>query len=772
MRRWRCESSRRGGIARPATGGEAVGGRWPGHVALVTVVPVTMVLVAVLSLPAAGQLAGAPSADAAPAGDAVTETDAVLPAAAPLPPEGTPAPPVATVTLRLPITGTRDKQVAAAIQRQVARLRPRPGERGVLVLQFAPGDEGDVSDFGRAWELARFLGDPQLAGVKTVAFLPEGVRGHAVLVALACEQIVVGPEATIGPAGPEERGAADRGRVDDALRAAYAQIAGHHRTVPPALAVALVDPAARVFRVSTDEGEQYIAAADLPGLREKTAVLAVEEVGPTPLQVSGRRARSMGLATLLAHTPAELARGLGVDERELLADPVGTDGWQAGAVSLEGPITSDAVARTQRRIERLLADGANFICLRIESRGGEPDQSLVLAGWLAALDRSRVRTVAFVPTEARGDAGLVALACDDLAMGPKAVIGGPGTTLVDADQGEAIAVSWQKGVAAIRDRSWSLPVALVHPGLVVHRATQRATGRIDYFSPEELARRADRQGWELGPAVARGPHQLSAAEAEAYGLCGHVVDGLDGLVQAYGIEGQVRMSAPGWAETLLEALASPGVAWLLLLIGGAALVFELQTPGVGLGGFVATVAFVIYFWGQYLRGTSGSLEVMLFIVGLFCLAVEIFVLPGFGVLGLGGGLLMVAALVLASQSFVLPANDSQFRQLEWSLLGLIGAAIGVAVLAVFMRRWLPLIPGLRQVVADGTAIDVPVAADPSLPAPGTAGVTTTRLAPAGKALVDGRLVDVASDGPLIEPGVAVTVVAVRGSRIVVRADAP
>ncbi len=761
MRRWHSEPWRRGSSPH----GSGALGTWP--------LLVGLLMVAAASLSAGGgsrQIRAADPVAAAAEADAPSGEGAAAPADARAT-DGA-SPPVAKVVLRLPITGTRDKQVIAAIQRQVGRLRPLPGQRPVLVVEFVPGDEGDVSDPGRAWELARFLCDPSLADVKTVAYLPLGVRGHAVLVALACEQIVVGPDATIGPAGTTAGGPADGARVDDVMRAAYAQIAAHHRTVPKALAVALVDPTARLLRASTDDGDQYIAADDLPALREKTAVLAVEEVGPAPLAVGGRRARAMGLATLLAQSPAELARGLGIDERTLLVDPLGTEGWKAAEVTIEGPITAETVARTERRIQRLMAEGVTFICLRIESRGGEPDQSLVLAGWLAALDPTRLRTVAYVATEARGDAGLVALACDDLVMAPRAVIGGPGSSVIDARRGEAITASWKRGVAAVRERSWSLPVALVRPGLVVHRASQPATGRVEFFSAEELAGRDDRAGWQLGPAVATGPVQLSAAEAEAYGLAGHVVDGLDGLAQAYGIDAPLRVAQPGWAEALLEALARPEVAWLLLLIGGAALVFELQTPGIGLGGFVATVAFVVYFWGQHLRGTSGSLEVMLFIVGLFCVAIEIFVLPGLGVLGLGGGLLMVAALVLASQDFVLPANDYQIRQLEWSLLGLIGAAVGVAVLGVMMRRWLPFVPGLRRALAEEATAAIPADAGLGLPQPGSSGTTTTRLAPAGKAMIDGQLVDVASDGPLIEPGVTVSVIALRGSRIIVRADVP
>ncbi|MFM8707596.1 MAG: hypothetical protein ACKOHK_05805, partial [Planctomycetia bacterium] len=105
----------------------------------------------------------------------------------------------AAVAVRLPIVGTRDTQVEAAILRQLDRLK-RGNERGVLVLRFEPAEDGGSggSDFGRALELARFLGDGRLAGVKTVAFLPAGATGHAVLVALACEEIVMGADAVLG----------------------------------------------------------------------------------------------------------------------------------------------------------------------------------------------------------------------------------------------------------------------------------------------------------------------------------------------------------------------------------------------------------------------------------------------------------------------------------------------------------------------------------------------------------------------------------------------
>ena len=670
----------------------------------------------------------------------------------------------AAVSVRLPITGTRDTQVEAAVLRQLDRLK-RGTERGVLVLRFDPAPQGGTggSDFGRAFELAKFLGDARLDGVKTVAFLPEGATGHAVLVALACEEIVMPPDAVLGPAN------ADEPAVDDAMRAAYAQIAGRRRTVPPAVALALLDPAVRVVRASTDDGEQFVAAGDVDALRRRTAVLAVEELAPAPISLTGRRGRELGLVRQLARTPAELARSLGVDDRAIAIDPAAEGGWKAAQIVVAGPVTGDAVSRARQQMERAVADGANLLCIRVDSAGGAPEQSLVLAGRLAAFDPAEVRTVAYVPRQARGDAALVALACDELVMHPDAVLGGEGDAAIGGRRATAVAAAWREAVAKKRERSWSLRVATVVPGLEVEQATQRETGRIDYFCAEELAARADRESWTTGARVGTGPIQLTGRSAESLGLATHVVDDFQGFVRAYGLTGDVAIAEPGWADRLLDALASPGLAWLLLLIGGAGLYIELHTPGFGLGGFVSMVAFIVYFWSQYLHGTSGWLEVMLFLAGLFCLAAEIFVLPGFGVLGLGGGVLVVASLVLASQSFVLPANDYQIRQLQWSLLGILGAAVGVAALAMLVRRWLPATPMFRNVLLEPpSAAEDAVAEDMLDELLGLEGTTTTRLAPAGKARIGGRIQDVTSDGALVEPGATVRVVEVRGGRVLVR----
>ncbi|MDO7681419.1 MAG: hypothetical protein MUQ52_02935 [Pirellulales bacterium] len=668
-----------------------------------------------------------------------------------------------SVAVRLPITGGRDNAIRAAILRQLDRLQSPSGRRGQLVLQFdATSDEyASDSDFGRSLELARFLTSSQMANVKTIAYLPDGAQGHAVLVALACEDIVMAPDALLGPVVRNKQ------RVDETVRAAYKDIAGRRRTVPPPLAVALADPSVRAVRAITEVGDQVVLSERVPALREEVQVLRVEDVGPRPLVLSGRRCREIGIVQLLVAGTADLARSLDINPEQLVLDPSMERGWKASVVSLTGPISGDSVARVRVRLEEAITSKANFLCLKIDSAGGSPEQSLVLARWLREINPAEVKTVAYIPNQARSDAALIALACDDVVMNETAVLGGEGAAIIDARQADAIEAAWQKIMQGNLKTLEALPLALVLPEYQVSRFVQQSTGRTEYFSSSALLPRKDKASWKKQQDLAPGPLLVDGFQAEAYGLTDQPVTSFSDLAERYGLGDDITRIEPGWADRLLDALASPGLAWLLLLVGGVGLYIEVQTPGLGFGGFIAMVAFIIYFWSQYLNGTSGWLEVMLFLAGVICLAAEIFVVPGIGILGLGGGFLIVASLVLASQSFVLPANSYQVQQLQISLLGILGAGVGVVAFGVVVRRWLPLTPVLRHVLL------VPPERDDQNEVVsfeyliGKTGVTVTRLAPAGKADIENHLHDVYADDMLIESGTAVQVTAVRSGRIMV-----
>jgi membrane-bound ClpP family serine protease len=156
------------------------------------------------------------------------------------------------------------------------------------------------------------------------------------------------------------------------------------------------------------------------------------------------------------------------------------------------------------------------------------------------------------------------------------------------------------------------------------------------------------------------------------------------------------------------------------------------------------------------------------------LALEIFVLPGFGLFGLAGGLLVISSLILASQTFVLPRNDYQLHQLRNSLLTLTGAGIGIVVAVAAIRRYLPHTPVLNNMVlAPPSTEEVSRISEREALARldhllGRRGVAFTPLVPGGKARIDDDLVDVLTDGEFVDRGLAIEVIEVRGNRVVVR----
>jgi len=87
---------------------------------------------------------------------------------------------------------------------------------------------------------------------------------------------------------------------------------------------------------------------------------------------------------------------------------------------------------------------------------------------------------------------------------------------------------------------------------------------------------------------------------------------------------------------------------------------------------------------------------------------------------------------------------------------------------VLVRRWLPRAPVLRNVLLEPPAADDELDGEHLEELLGVEGTTTTRLAPAGKARIGGRVHDVATLGQLVEPGEAVRVVEIRGGKVVVK----
>lgn len=680
------------------------------------------------------------------------------------------------VRIPLPISGTVDTAVERSIEQLLDELPKNAEPRPVLVLEFhvPEGQSSEGSKFERALSLARFLASETLSRVRTVAYLPSSVKGHAVLAALACEEIIMHPDAELSEAGIDEK------FIDSTIRRSYTEIAERRRIIPTPVVLGMLDKKLEVYRVKTLDGTRYVLAEELKELEQTAAalevhrVLPVGELGP----FSGKNLRqTFRFVSHLASDRAELASVLELRAGALEQDPSLGGQWNALRVDLRGPINPKVISWIERGIaEKMLQGEHNFIGVWIDSPGGSPVDSIRLANYLASLDGSRVRTVAYVSREARADAALVALACDHLVVAEDALLGGPGAKAIDRREQQDM-LPPIKELALAKGRSWSLAAALVDPERQVYRYSRDGREEARVMSEAEAGELKDADKWQRGTEVET-RLGIRGRAAEELRLARYLAGNDQEFKDLYHLEREPESLRPNWAHELVERLASPKVASLLLFLAWFFLFIEFMQPGLSVAGFISGLCFLLFFWSQFLHGTAGWLEILLFLGGALCIAIELFVTPGSGVFGIGGGVLIIVSIVLASQTFVIPHNSYQLQQLPYSLgVVLAGLAGGVTSL-VIMRRFLPDAPFFKRMMLKPPAGEQLDELDrrESLAAfnhlYGKRGVALTQLTPSGKARFGDDLVDVISSGELIPRGSALYVSEVRGNHVVVKAIEP
>ena len=168
---------------------------------------------------------------------------------------------------------------------KLAADQRRGNARPIIIFEFnhPQAEDGRGSLFGNSLELAKFIAR-DMSGVKTVAYIPRTIKGHAVLAAMACSEIVMAPDAEMGEAGIDEKS------IDATMQIAYKEIADVHKTVPPAIALGMLDKSLKVEKVVTEVSTEYVLSTEIDELKKHHAVQSREELSPSPLLFSGRQA--------------------------------------------------------------------------------------------------------------------------------------------------------------------------------------------------------------------------------------------------------------------------------------------------------------------------------------------------------------------------------------------------------------------------------------------------------------------------------------------------
>ena len=489
-------------------------------------------------------------------------------------------------------------------------------------------------------------------------------------------------------------------------------------------------------------------------------------------------------------------------------------GEKAWIIPIQGDIEPSLTAFVRREARKALSQGAEYLIFEIDTFGGRVDSALQITSFITSVKNAK--TIAWVNNSENSmgvswSAGaLIAFSCSEIYMGAGTSMGAAAPVMLGPDGSSSGA--GEKTVSAVRSQIAALAEKNGHPvGIAlamvdydVELWEASVDGETVILTLTELER-LERDSGDSSDIVRLGvvsPEgkllSLTAGEAVRYGLAAGLVDSRESLLAAIGAKGEVVESSPSAADFIISFLTSGAVQAILILLGLVMIFLEFQSPGFGIPGVTAIIAFAIVFGSGMLLGRVGSLEIILFILGLGLLAVEIFLIPGFGIVGISGFILIGLSLILSMQDFVIPRFDW-----EWAIFGrnalvvfagLFAAITGIAVIMLlgpktrlFDRLTLKAAitgtaggpdPDSPVGKAISTGGDVPGSLGSSGFAPedeedfaalvGKIGVADSVLRPSGRAVFDDKVYDVEADGEFVDEGRGIVVTRVRGNRIIVR----
>ncbi|MDF1844017.1 MAG: NfeD family protein [Rubripirellula sp.] len=458
-------------------------------------------------------------------------------------------------------------------------------------------------------------------------------------------------------------------------------------------------------------------------------------------------------------------------------------------IPLKEDINPLSGALLKRKFEDAVDSGVDVIILDINSPGGFTYVTFELMDMV--LEAKEVETVAFIEKDAISGAALLSLACDQIIMLPGARMGDAGEIVMGADgayryteaKSRSVLAQKARDTAAATGRPLALAEKLVDKDMVVFAATNQANGETRYFSDKEWESFKDADQWVKGKPVREAGKEMffiaNGQRAVELGMASQTIKNRSELAATLNVSEPIPVMERTWIDSMVFLLNTGVVTFLLIVIGLIALTIELGAPGMGVGGLVSLLCFSLFFWSRFLGGTSGWLEVTLFLVGLVFIGAELFVIPGFGVSGVGGITLVIGSLVMASRRFIMPQSGEQWTGLGYDILLVVSAFMGFLIALIFLSKFIGDIPGLSRltlkppVIAEGAVAGVAVSASEILPGwqraeVGDVGQTVSPLRPSGKIQIDDFMVDVVTEGEFVEPDIKVKVIGKQGARIIVR----
>ena len=652
--------------------------------------------------------------------------------------------------------------------------------RAVVFRIDAPG--GYVQETERLVEQVAELSVPCYALIEGKAL------GAGVLLALATQSIYVTPDALIGGAGllagakdEEEAGKRQRTSLMLARIRKLAGKKGHDLEVIQAMLEPseeqrrfgdLVVPKGTILTLTAQEAAAQVEGEALlaEGLVEDISEL-LAQAGMSGLDVVTGALKEVveKKESIVAETPEAPARqSERGKEEKTLPGKVKEESFENKLVVLkvgkDDLINKQSFKFWRRMLRRAEDEKARAVLFDLDTPGGYAFETKEI---MSEITRLTIPSYAFVNENALSAGALMSVATDGIYMSPEGTIGAAGLVSGGgAEIGEMMRKklhsSFEAQIRSVAEKKGHDPELI--RAMMIPEPRDRVFGSVVVKAGELLT--------------------LTATEATSLRdgrtlLAKAVAGSIEEIAQMEGMEGVEIVRA--------EATAFENFAWwvskwsfLLILVGMAAAYAELKAPGFGIGGAISLLAFGMFFFGNYMAGNLANYElVALFALGVILVAVELFLIPGTGVIGIAGVLCMLGALLLGTVDKI-DWSDWKVGDFSGGLIDLLrGPALtlgtgllGGSILVVLLMRFLPNAPLFRAFIArkelaGGASLDDEAAVAGSEKRAGWTGEALTDLRPSGKAVMSGEELDVVADGAFISKGSKVRVLRQDGMRIVV-----
>lgn len=405
----------------------------------------------------------------------------------------------------------------------------------------------------------------------------------------------------------------------------------------------------------------------------------------------------------------------------------------------------------RRGLKTAIEQGADTVILDMETPGGRLDTTFEI---LKAIEKFPGKVITYINNEAISAGALISAGTDEIWFAPTAVIGAAapvsgGGADIDETMKQKI-VSYLK----VRVRAMS--------GDDTNRAKAiSAMIDADYvleFDDEVLSPKGELLSLTANEAMKEygdPPRPLLGA-----GIAPSLDDLLDSTLGKNNYT--VTKLEVSWSEKLAQYITAIAP---LLLAGGLVLIFiEFKTPGFGIFGIGGGILLAIVFFGHYAAGLSGHEPAIIFFIGFALVMIDLFFIPGFFLLAIPGALMMLGSL-LWGMSDIWPDQPIEwdsgflFRPLLNLITGLGGAIVIMALLVRFMPRgglWGQMV--LESAIGGETTLTSTARREPSLI--GATGHAVTALFPSGEIEINGKRYDARLAIGTAPPGTQVKVTSV------------